>query len=236
MQANTISPQYLSDIFGAGQIGDPLIHLLEFGDSGDYELGTVVSLTADGKVVKTIGGGGTGDNTAQVYGVIAQERMIADIDTERFPAAHVIRRASLKAELLVVHDSTSLSEIAERMRSIGLYLEGLAGSVAPPFRIKLLTPTVAETNQTNVRIDVWVDGSMEDTARLWFDGGKLPTSIRPDFSHIFATIPTMGAAERVVKIQVRQGAWRSQEVNFAIKPAVTTPPPPAPLPPRRQRP
>lgn len=167
MNSIAMSPKHLSSIAGAGQLGDYLVQLLEFGAAGEYDVGTVVSLNAQGKVVRT-----SNATAANVYGIIALERAIVDIASERDTTAHVIRRGSFNADELEVADDTSLTVLAERMRELGMYLEGLARTVAPPFRLRKIHPTRAETGMTNVRIDVWCEGSWDDTAKIFVDGAE----------------------------------------------------------------
>src|SRR5262249_20260830 len=226
---NTIgmSPKLLSSLAGAGQIGDYLVQLLEFGAAGSYEVGTVVSLV-NGKIVLT------SNNTAgAVYGIIAVERYISDIDSERELTAHVIRRGSFNADGLEVADDTSLTVLAPRMRELGMYLEGLARSIAPPFRLRKIHPTRAEAGTTNLRLDIWVEGSWDDSARIFWDGTIQNSTTVLDFSHAWCTIPLVEGASnpalsKAVKVQVRQGSWQSNEIIFDVAPS-TAPPPPLPL-------
>ena len=237
MPVNTtvISPALLSDIFGAAQIGDPVIEVKEFGEAGSFPIGCVVSLigigNAPGKIVRT-----SNATIAGVYGIIAEDRIIVDIDSERSPHAHVIRHGSFKADALTIADDTSLTAVEGRLRELGIYLEGLAMSVAPPFRIRRVSPNIAEVNTVDLRIDVFVDGSVDDSARIWWNNVLQVSSVVLDFSHLWCTIPDTGATVRVVPVQVRQGTWISNTINFAVVPAVVAPPPPPPPPPPLEAP
>jgi hypothetical protein len=119
------------------------------------------------------------------------------------------------------------------MRELGMYLEGLARSIAPPFRLRKIHPTRAEAGTTNLRLDCWCEGSWDDSARIFWDGVIQNSTIVLDFSHAWATIPllegaTNPALNRAVKVQVRQGSSQSNEIIFDVTPS-TTPPPPPPL-------
>jgi hypothetical protein len=195
--------------------------MVEFGEAGDFQIGTVVSVNAAGKVVRT--------TANQVYGIIAEVRLIVDINSERLTAAQVVRRGSFKADELIVADDTSLRVLAPRMRELGMYLEGLEATLAAPFRITRVNPTIGEVNMQDVRLDVWVDGSIDDSARIFWDQTEQASSTVLDHSHVWCTIPALGATVRVVKVWVAQTPWRSNEVNFAVVPATGVLPPPAPL-------
>jgi hypothetical protein len=225
MIAVAISPKFLSNIIGAGQIGDPLIEVKEYGENGEFEIGQIVSLDAAGKVVKTVGA-----NVASVYGVIAEERVIVDLNSERYTHAQVIRRASLKADELVIGDAALLRQLAPVMRNLGLYLEGLEATLAAPFRLRSIDPTFAEVNATGVRIDVYVDGSMDDSTVIWFGNTELTNTVVLDFSHAWAQT-NMPTAVQTIAVTVRQGPWTSNPILFGVLPGVV--PPPAP--PRKEK-
>lgn len=205
-----LSPALFSDIFGAGQIGDPLIQMVPFGESGEFDIGTIVSLDAEGKIVKT-----NAANANEAYGIIAEDRTILDIDSERNPSANVIRRGSFKAAMLSVAEDTSLEALAPRMRELGMFLEGLEAAKGIPFRLRTILPTRAVVSEINVRLDCWVEGSIDDSAKIWFDGVEQVSSTVTDYSHVWATIPSVGTA----KVQIRQGSWASNEILFGIAPS-----------------
>lgn len=148
------------------------------------------------------------------------EKTIFSLDSERHLAAHVIRRASLKADELTIADDTNLSTVATRLREIGIYLEGLEFSIAPPFRLRSISPNMGQVNMTSVAMDVYVDGSVEDTAVIVCNNTAQSSTSFIDFSHLHCVIPNLGPNVRVVKVWVTQGTWRSNEMNFSIVPAV----------------
>ena len=146
------SPDLLSDILGAQGVRSLSVEVREFGAPGQYEIGRIVSLDGNGKVVVT-----AVPNKNAVYGVNLQERLIIDLDSERRTEAVIARHGSFKAEKLLCN--APLRNVVTRLRELGCYLEGLEAALAPPFRIRTIDPTWSPPDTTNLVLHIWGDGS-----------------------------------------------------------------------------
>ena len=129
MNSVASSPDLMSSILGAGVIGDLMVEVCEFGDSGGYPLGSVMAKNPEGKVVIA-----KDDMIDSLYGILVEERIIVNLTEERRPTANVARRGSFRADQLFVHEGSDLALMAPRLRELGILLEGMAFAKAttPP--------------------------------------------------------------------------------------------------------
>ena len=210
------SPTSLASILGAQHDGSLNVELCEIGANGYYPIGTVVIKRDDGKIVVAVNA-----EVARLYGVVVDERWVIDIASERNPSIPVARKGSFKATMLRVADGSSLAVMASRLRELGIYLEGLAASVAPPFRIRYINPDRSLPDALNVVLTVNLDGSITETPApvVIFGDVDLPTVWLDSFT-LRGTIAAVPSNEGTVLVKVRAGtagAVESNSVKFEIR-------------------
>jgi hypothetical protein len=191
------SPTLLSSILGAAQIGDLVAFAGQLGESGEFPIGSVVCRDGNGNFIMA-----TNANVASLYGILLEDKSIADITTatEEEKACSVARHGSFKAEMLSVAVGSSLVNMADRLRELGIYLEGLGAVVQPSFWITTLTPDTISAAAGPATLKVKCNGSFASTDVVNLDGAPLTTTF-VDYSTLTAAYaaPTVGRKAVQVK-------------------------------------
>ena len=128
----------LSDICGAGQIGSLQVVVVPCAAAGAFPIGSVMAADSSGKVKMA-----TDADIGNLFGVLVQGRIIADLATEAIPTANVARRGTFRAR------SKCLSVFAPR-RGISRDRSIFPAPVPPrclqgSFIVKTETPPPAST-------------------------------------------------------------------------------------------